>query len=87
MMDNNYHDGNHDPDCWCYDGNNGRSSNMGCFGTIIIAVLLFAGALVVLTLIITALGVEVRDIPAELLTILLFIIMAAIAAIVSEFKR
>ena len=49
--------------------------------------LLFVGALVVLTLIITALGVEVRDIPAELLTILIFIIMAAIATIVSVFKK
>ena len=87
MMDNNYHNGYHDPDCWCYDRNKGSGGNMGCFGTIITAVLLLIGTLVVLTLIITAFGAEVDDIPSGVLMFLFIIIMSVIGGVVSSFKK
>lgn len=87
MTDKNFHNGYHDPDCWCYDGSKGGGGNMGCFGTIIIAILLLVGTLVVMTLIVSAVGADVDDIPAGVLMFLFILIMSVIGGIVSAFKK
>lgn len=87
MIDKNYHNGYHDPDCWCYDGSKGGGGNMGCLGTIFGAIWFLIGTMVVLTLIISAAGVEVDEIPSGVLIFLFILIMSVISGIASIFKK